>query len=115
MNKALAVVAALLITIGVAAPANAAQPTHNKYQLAMYLTYLHVQHPETKYVADRVLHRTGDQICRSLPNLGIVTVVAVGIDAGIDEELAIDQTAAAITFLCPKEQHMIDELERDYA
>jgi hypothetical protein len=108
-----AVAAFALIGIGVAAsPAQAAAPAHDyhgKPGLSLYTGFLHQEIPGTESMANSDLHELGDVICHSLPRLGIYTVVSTGMDAGLTMEESTTVTAAAITFLCKHEQHMIDD------
>jgi hypothetical protein len=108
-TRVAAALAVVLASVALAAPAQAA-PTHTRSDLRTYLAFLDANMPGAATMSHTLMHTRGDIICRSLAKgVEIPAVVRLGLAAGMSAKATVTMTSGAVHFLCPSEQHVIDE------
>ena len=109
MKKIAAVAAAVLASVALAAPAQASAPDHNRHDLALYTSFLHAKMPGAATMPDKLMHVRGDVFCRGLANgVSVESAMALGAAAGMSDKATITMLVAAVKWLCPAEQHVLD-------
>ena len=109
MKKIVTIAATALVSIGLAAPAQASTPAHTRHDLQVYLSFLDAKMPGAATMGHKMMHTRGDVICRSLAKgVSVESVMDLGAAAGMSTKATITMTVGAVKFLCPSEQHVID-------
>lgn len=109
MKKIITTIATVLAVFALAAPAQAAAPDHNRRDLALYTSFLHAKMPGAATMPDKLMHVRGDVLCRGLADgVSVESAMALGAAAGMSDKATITMLIAAVKWLCPAEQHVID-------
>ena len=105
MKRVLAGVAALALTITVAAPATAAVTTKLNKNDRLYVSILRSEVSELRYVSPAQLVKGAKITCKGLRSgMTLLDVVEIAVDNGLSENTAMALVAGAVVFYCPEQE-----------